>query len=154
MCSGRRSGRSESAPQLRAPPDVGYGDPETSLLILLQSAPEGYAAAAWTEVKLESLAPDIRLRLTRDLDAFIFVVVRPEHAVAPACRAVAGGRTVRLPFKLSSHRATETGSLNHFSVAPPSPCGAIPHQLQTALTAPRDRGIQMVHVRRQMVCAA
>src|SRR4029077_8048945 len=103
-----------------------HGDPETSLLILLQSAPDGYAAANWTEVKLESLAPNIRLRLTRDLDAFIFVVVRPEHAVAPACRAVAGGRTVRLPFKLPSHRATETGSLNHFSVAPPCLMATIP----------------------------
>jgi hypothetical protein len=123
------------------------------LLILLQSAPEGYAAAAWTEVKLESLAPDIRLRLTRDLDAFIFVVVRPEHAVAPACRAVAGGRTVRLPFKLPWHRATETGSLNHFSVtlalwrdsAPVADCA---HRLRGT------EAFRWFMSRRHMVCAA
>jgi hypothetical protein len=29
-----------------------HGDLETSLLILLQSAPEGYAAANWTEVMI------------------------------------------------------------------------------------------------------
>jgi hypothetical protein len=127
MCSGRRSGRSESAHSFGLRQTQVHGDPESSLLILLQSAPEGYAAAAWTEVKLESLAPDIRLRLTRDLDAFIFVVVRPEHAVAPACRAVAGGRTVRLPFKLAIAPRHRDRILESFQCHPSSPCGAIPH---------------------------
>jgi hypothetical protein len=125
-----------------------------SLLILLQSAPEGYAAANWTEVKLESLAPDISQRFTRDLDAFIFVVVRPEHAVAPACRAVAGGRTVRLPFKLPSHRATETGSLNHFSAAPPRLVARFRTSCRLRSPLRGTEAFRWFMSRRQMVCAA
>src|SRR5687767_5482060 len=90
-----------------------HGDPQPSFLVPLQPAPEGHAAAGGAKVKFEGLAPDIRLRLARDLDAFILKVVCPEDAITSARRAVAGRCTVGLAVEYPPHFATEAGSLNH-----------------------------------------
>jgi hypothetical protein len=92
-------------------------NPETPLLVPLLPAPERYAAANRAEVKLEGLATDKGLGLAADLDAFLLVVIRPEHTIAPARRAVAGRRAIRLPFKLPSNRTTEAGPVNRLGLA-------------------------------------
>jgi hypothetical protein len=94
-----------------------YGDADALFLILAQSAPESYASACLTKVELKRLTAHIRLRRASDLDAFIFVVICPEHAISPACRTVAGRSAVRLAFKLPPHCATQAGTFNHLRLA-------------------------------------
>ena len=92
------------------------GDAAAARLILLLRAPEGYASANGTEVELDCFTSDIRLGGARDLNSFIFVVIRPEYAVAPTYGAVAGCCAVGLPFELPSNCAAVAGPLDHFNV--------------------------------------
>src|SRR5262245_36269265 len=62
------------------------GDAAPPLRIRLSRTPEGDAAANWTKVELERLAPHVGLRVARVMDAFALEVVGPEHAVAAAYR--------------------------------------------------------------------
>jgi hypothetical protein len=56
-----------------------------------ERAPIGDAAAARTKMKAEVLASGIDRSRTRDSDALIFVVIRPECSIAPTDGAVASG---------------------------------------------------------------
>lgn len=47
------------------------------------------------------------------VDAFVDIVIRPQHAVTPAGCAVAGGGTVGLAVKTPAHAATQTGTFDH-----------------------------------------
>src|SRR4051812_27465966 len=90
-----------------------HGDAPTAFRVVLLRAPEGHATAPRTEMELERLASGEGLRRTRDADAFVLIVVRPQHAVATARGAIAGGRAVRLALECPSNRAAEAGSLDH-----------------------------------------
>lgn len=89
------------------------GNTATPLLIRSLTAPEGDAAANWTEVELYCPASDVALRRARYVDAFTFIIVGPQHAIATANCAVACGRTSGLPSELPAHRAAMAAAFDH-----------------------------------------
>src|SRR5262252_6115023 len=90
-------------------------DASASLLVLLPRAPERDAAAGRTEVELDCVTSNVGLRLAGHLDALALVVIRPQHAVAPAYRAITGSCSVGLAFELPSNGAAVTGPLDHLA---------------------------------------
>ncbi|CAD5373059.1 hypothetical protein RA210_U280034 [Rubrivivax sp. A210] len=79
------------------------------------TTPEGHTSALRTEVKLNSLASNVRLGRSRDSDSFAFKVVDPEHSVSTADRAVACSGAIRedIVRPVPMDRTTVTGTMKH-----------------------------------------
>src|SRR4029077_575077 len=77
-------------------------------------APIGDAPAVRAKMKANVLPPaGVGAGGARHANAFIFVVVGPQHAVAPADRAVAGSGRVRHPVETPADRAAVTRAFDH-----------------------------------------
>src|SRR5262249_14105306 len=104
------------------------------------------ASALRTEVKpeLALAASHICLRRAGDFDAFVLVVIRPQNSVAPTRRAIARGRSFRLPFERPAHGAADAGTGNHTDILhdqstpklPKTPC-LVAARLRNCRFAPR-----------------
>lgn len=75
-------------------------------------APERDATASRAEMKLDGLTAHVGSSRARDRDALAIVPIGPEHAVAPANRAVASRRSVGLTGESPVNRAAMAGALN------------------------------------------
>src|SRR4029453_846520 len=69
-----------------------HGDSTPPLLVGFKPSPIRHAATFWAEMKLDRLAPNVRLGRTRNLDPLPFVVVGPQRSVATAHGAITRGR--------------------------------------------------------------
>src|SRR4029077_1550260 len=92
------------------------GDATPPVIVCLQGAPIGATAAGGTKMEFERLAADVGFRRAGDLDAFIFVVVRPQHAVAPAHGAIACRDRVRHALVAPLDCTAVAGTFEHFSL--------------------------------------
>ena len=88
------------------------GDAALALVVQLEAAPIGDAAAVRAEVEAKGLAANVGLGRAGDVDALAFVVVGPERAVATAGGAVAGGGGLRRAVKGPVDGAAETKPLS------------------------------------------
>lgn len=104
--------------RLRHEPQV-HREPPSSVRFGLQSPPMGDAAAARAEMEGQRTASSARVGRgdADDVSVLTFVAVDPEHAVAPAGRAVARGRSLQLAVETPADLATETCAFEHWSLS-------------------------------------
>ena len=118
----------------------------------LQRSPVGDAAAGGAEVEAERLAADVGRGRAGDVDAFAFVVVGPERAVAPAGGAVAGRGRLRQAIEPPPDGAAEAGAFDRHRPVYTPPirrCAAGPDRraaaAESAQGGVRHEGRQVVH---------
>src|SRR5215475_4247901 len=79
-----------------------------------ERAPIGDAAAVGAEMEANgTVAPGVHLGRAGDADALVFEIVGPEHAVAAAHRAVAGGGRLGDSLEAPADGAAMTGAFDH-----------------------------------------
>lgn len=89
------------------------GDAALAFRVKRPGAPEGDAAAVGAEVEFDGLAADVGLAGSGDMNTLAFVVIGPEHAVAAADGAVAGGGGFGEVAELPVEGAAVAGAGDH-----------------------------------------
>jgi len=120
------------------------GDSAAPILIGREPAPIGYATAVRTEMKTElPTSPRIDPRRARYQYPLAFVVIGPEHSVAPADRAIARRGGLRDSFKAPADGPAMASPIDHSASLTSGRHSALIHTLCTvcvvAMTS-RDRG--------------
>ena len=87
-------------------------DAPPPLLVCLKRSPIRHAAALGTEVKLNRLATNVSLGRTRNVDAFAFMVIGPQHPVSTTHGAVARRGRLRDSAESPAHCAAVAGALD------------------------------------------
>src|SRR5258708_7324292 len=85
------------------------------LSVGLLRTPVSYASTGGAEMKFDRFAANLCLALTRDIDTFAFIVISPEHTVAPTYRAIACRRPFGHPLESPLNCAAVAGTLDHRS---------------------------------------
>lgn len=90
-------------------------DATPALFVSFQRSPICDAATCGAEMEADELATNIGLRRTRDMDAFAFEVISPQHAVAATDGAIAHRGRLGHPLEPPLNCAAVAGTLDHFS---------------------------------------